>query len=135
MLLLNTHVWIWWLLDSKRISKRERIELGRLASDRALSIAAISLWEAQMLHAKGRLALNCPFDLWLRDAAVPDLVQVLPLDVDVVIELHRLPASFHGDPADRIVVSTSRAHKIPWATHDRAIRRSRITTLWKPKRN
>jgi PIN domain nuclease of toxin-antitoxin system len=59
------------------------------------------------------------------------MVQVLPLDVEVVIALDHLPASFHGDPADRLIVSTSRAHKIPLATHDGAIRKSRVTTVWK----
>lgn len=84
-----------------------------------------------MLHAKSRLVLNQPFDIWIRDAAAANVVQVLPLDVEVVISLDGLPASFHGDPADRLIVSTSRAHKIPLATHDGAIRRSRVTALWK----
>lgn len=129
--LLDTHVWLWWLLGSERISKKERQELDRLASRGALRIAAVSLWEAQMLHAKGRLALNRPFDTWLREAAAADVVQIVPLDIDVVIELDNLPRSFHGDPADRLIVSTARAHKIPLATHDSAIRKSRVTALWK----
>ena len=85
-----------------------------------------------MLHAKGRLSLNRPFDIWIRDATAVGVVQVLPLDVEVVIALDRLPASFHGDPADRLIVSTARAHQLPLATHDRAIRKSRTATLWKP---
>lgn len=131
-LLLDTHIWIWWLLGSERISRRERQELDRLASRGELCIAAVSLWEAQMLHAKGRLTLNRPFDTWLREAAAADVVQIVPLDVDIVIELDHLPRTFHGDPADRLIVSTSRAHKTPLATHDKAIRRSRVTVLWKP---
>jgi PIN domain nuclease of toxin-antitoxin system len=130
--LLDTHVWLWWLLDSDRIAKKERQELDRQASRGALRIAAVSLWEAQMLHEKGRLTLNRPFDIWLREAAAADVVQVTPLDIEVVIELDHLPRSFHGDPADRLIVCTSRAHKFPLATHDAAIRKSRVTTVWKP---
>lgn len=132
MLLLDTHIWIWWLLNSDRLPKKERSGLDRLAARRALSVAAVSLWEAQRLHRKDRLVLNRPFDAWLRDAAAADVVQIMPLDVEVVIELDRLPRSFHGDPADRLIVSTSRAHKIPLATRDRAIRKSRVTALWSP---
>jgi PIN domain nuclease of toxin-antitoxin system len=130
--LLDTHVWLWWLLGSDRIAKKERQDLDRLASRDALRIAAVSLWETQMLHEKGRLALNRPFDIWLRDAAAADVVQIMPLDVEVVIELDNLPRSFHGDPADRLIVSTSRAHKLSLATHDAAIRKSHVTTFWKP---
>lgn len=78
------------------------------------------------------MTLNRPFDIWIRDAAAANVVQVLPLDVEVVIVLDDLPPSFHGDPADRHIVATSRAHKLPLATHDAAIRRSRVTTIWKP---
>lgn len=85
-----------------------------------------------MLHAKSRLTLNRPFDIWIRDAAAAEVVQILPLDVEVVIALDGLPASFHGDPADRLIVSTSRSQKIPLATHDAGIRKSRVTTFWKP---
>jgi PIN domain nuclease of toxin-antitoxin system len=129
--LLDTHVWLWWLLGSDQLPKKERDELDRLASRGALRLAAVSLWEAQMLHAKSRLVLSRQFDTWIRDAAAANVVQVLPLDVEVVIALDGLPPSFHGDPADRLIVSTSRAHKIPLATHDGAIRKSRVTTLWK----
>ena len=129
--LLDTHAWLWWLLGSDQLPTKERDELDRLASRGALRLAAVSLWEAQMLHAKSRLVLSQPFDIWIRDAAAANVVQVLPLDVEVVIALAGLPPSFHGDPADRLIVSTSRAHKIPLATHDGAIRKSRATTLWK----
>jgi len=131
-ILLDTHVWIWWLLGSDQLPTKEREGLDHLASRGALRLAAVSLWEAQMLHAKHRLTLNRPFDIWIRDAAAANVVQVLPLDVEVVIALDGLPASFHGDPADRLIVSTSRAQKIPLATHDAAIRRSRVATFWRP---
>lgn len=131
-ILLDTHVWIWWLLGSDQLPAKEREGLDRLASRGALRLAAVSLWETQMLHAKGRLTLTRPFDIWIRDAAAANVVQVVPLDVEVVIALDGLPASFHGDPADRLIVSTSRAHKLPLATHDAGIRKSRVTTLWRP---
>jgi PIN domain nuclease of toxin-antitoxin system len=131
-ILLDTHVWIWWLLGSVQLPTKEREGLDRLASRGGLRLAAVSLWEAQMLHAKNRLTLNRPFDIWIRDAAAANVIQSLPLDVEVVIALDGLPASFHGDPADRLIVATSRAQKLPLATHDAAIRRSRVTTFWKP---
>jgi len=131
--LLDTHVWLWWLLGSSRLPAKERGALARLGSRGAVRLAAVSLWEAQMLHAKGRLVLDRAFDVWIREAAAVGVVEIVPLDVDVVIALAGLPATFHGDPADRLIVATARAHRLPLATYDRAVRRSRLVTLWKPR--
>ncbi len=130
--LLDTHVWLWWLLGSLRLPANERTALNRVAARGGVRVAAVSLWEAQMLHAKRRLTLDRPFDGWIRDAAATGVVQIVPLDVDVVIALDRLPPAFHGDPADRLIVATARAFDLPLATHDRTIRRSRTAALWKP---
>jgi PIN domain nuclease of toxin-antitoxin system len=92
----------------------------------------VSLWEAQVLHAKNRLKLPLPFADWLRRAADERMISVVPLDTDVILALDALPETFHGDPADRLIVATACAHSLPLATHDAAIRRSRTVTLWKP---
>lgn len=85
-----------------------------------------------MLHSKRKLSLPISFERWLREAAGPDVVRLAPLDVDVTIAVDTLPPSFHGDPADRIIVATARALRLPLATHDRTIRRSRVARIWKP---
>ncbi len=130
--LLDTHVWIGWLLPQTTMSPRERRTLDLAAERSEVRISAISLWEAQMLHAKGRLELPVPLPAWLQAAASPEVVTVMPLDLDVVVALDALPATFHGDPADRIIVATARAHALPLATKDARIRQSRLIRLWKP---
>lgn len=57
---------------------------------------------------------------------------MLPLDVATILALDALPKGFHGDPADRIIVATARAHGVPLATRDGNIRRSRAAKIWKP---
>jgi len=63
--LLDTHIWIWWLLGSDRLSARERQALDQLARDGNAYLSAMSLWEAQMLHSKGRLSTARVHDLAL----------------------------------------------------------------------
>ena len=131
-LLLDTHFWIWWLTPKSPLKSAERDALDAAAEAGGLCLAAISLWEAQLLHSKQRLQLPLPFSEWLTRATEPRVLTVLPLDRDVVIAVDGLPKRFHGDPADRLIVATARTHGIPLATRDRVIRRSRTTKLWSP---
>ncbi|HNT61578.1 MAG TPA: type II toxin-antitoxin system VapC family toxin [Candidatus Desulfobacillus denitrificans] len=132
-LLLDTHVWLWWLLGQPQLAARERDALDRhAAAGTPPGLSAISLWEAQMLAARGRLSIDEPLTHWLPTAAASETVTVLPLDVAAILALDALPKGFHGDPADRIIVATARAHGLPLATRDGNIRRSRATKIWKP---
>ena len=131
-LLLDTHVWVWWLTPGSPLSSAERGAVDASAERRELFLAAISLWEARMLYAKRRLELPLPFAQWLRQAADERVVTVLPLDAETVIALDDLPPSFHGDPADRLIVAAARVRRLPLATRDARIRRSRLVSLWRP---
>lgn len=129
--LLDTHVWVWWLTPDSPLSITERSALDAKAERRELFLAAISLWEAQMLHAKRRLQLPLRFPDWLAQAADERMITVVPMAIDVILALDALPESFHGDPADRLIVATARALKLPLATRDATIRKSRAVKLWK----
>lgn len=85
-----------------------------------------------MLHARKRIELPVPFAEWISSAADSRMLTLLPLDTEVVIAADSLPPTFHGDPADRLIVATARAHAMALATHDSGIRKSRAVTLWKP---
>ncbi|MGH8588049.1 MAG: hypothetical protein ACREXX_01545 [Gammaproteobacteria bacterium] len=50
--LLDTHVWIWWLMGQPELPLGQRVALDRLAERELPFLSAISLWEAQMLNAK-----------------------------------------------------------------------------------
>ena len=130
--LLDTHIWVQWLMPGSGLSRTERDSLDASAGRHELFLSAISLWEAQVLHAKSRIELPLPFAEWLAYATDDRMLSIVPLDVKVVLSLNALPESFHGDPADRLIVASARAHSMPLATHDSNIRRSRAARLWKP---
>jgi PIN domain nuclease of toxin-antitoxin system len=131
-ILLDTHVWLWWLTGATQLKRKEREAIDRTAAVQLPFISSISIWESEMLVSRGRLVPNEPFDLWIRRMTAPDTVRIIDLDTDVIVSLHSLPKSFHGDPADRLIVATARTHGLTLVTHDASIRRSRLTPIWKP---
>ena len=89
--LLDTHIWVWWLTPGSPLSRAERDALDAKATRRELFLPAISLWEAQVLHAKRRLELPLPFAEWLARATDERMISVLPLSVEVVLALDAQP--------------------------------------------
>ena len=85
-----------------------------------------------MLHREKRIELPVPFPTWLRRATAADMLNVLPLNADTVIAVDGLPAGFHGDRADRMIVATARVYELSLATHDDAIKKSRLVKIWRP---
>jgi len=130
--LLDTHAWIWWIGADPRLRRSEAGWLDALPPGERPYLSDISLWEATMLAAERRLTLSPSVAEWLEAAAHPRTVQILRITPAIAAETAALPASFGKDPADRIIVATSRVLNVPLLTHDRAILRSKLVKHWTP---
>lgn len=84
-----------------------------------------------MLASLGRIECRNGFDAWIVRAAHAATVRLLPITTEVAAEIRRLPETFRRDPADRIIVATSRVHQIPVLTTDRAILDSDLIREWR----
>ena len=129
--LLDTHAWIWWVDQDPRLGAHVVSALDALPDDRRPLVADISLWEVAMLVERGRLALDVPLREWLDAAAHPRSVRVIPVSPQIAAEVASLPETFHRDPADRLIVATSRALGVPVLTHDAGIARSGLVRRWR----
>lgn len=130
--LLDTHAWIWWIDRDDRLGSQVIDTLDRLPPDNRPCLCDISLWEVAMLVERGRLAFTVPLVDWLDAAAHPATVRLLPVTPTIAAEVAALPKRFHRDPADRLIVATSRALQLPLLTYDRRITRSRLVVRWTP---
>jgi PIN domain nuclease of toxin-antitoxin system len=123
-LVLDTHYWLWVAAaDWKKFTGREKRALESAARHGLMAISIISVWEAGVLESKGKLRLKEQPAAWLkRICGLPGL-QILPITPEIAWESSHLPGAFHGDPADRIIVATARAHGARLLTRDDAILR------------
>jgi PIN domain nuclease of toxin-antitoxin system len=128
--LLDTHVWVWWVDRDRRLGEPTIASLDAFPSDDRPYVADISLWEVATLVELGRLEFSLPLGAWLEAAAHPRSVRVVPVTPDIAAETAALPGSFHRDPADRLIVATSRVLHIPLLTKDRGIIKSRLVSRW-----
>lgn len=120
-LLLDTHVWIWFMLASPELSVSARNAINRAATAGRLRIAAISLWETALLASGGRVVLGRPVTQWMTAAVSARGLSVEPLQPQVAVEAYSLPDAFHRDPADRLIVATARVTNAALMTRDRRI--------------
>ena len=131
MTLLDTHTWLWWVTEDRRLTKRARAAIERASRAGDVRLSAISIWEVAKKVEKGQLTLDRPIDEWLDTALAHDDLQVLDAGRAVLVESCRLPGTFHGDPADQIIVATARRHGAVLVTADARIRGySHVRTLW-----
>lgn len=107
-ILLDTHVLVWLLNDSAKISVRVYSQIEKAANDDELFVSAITPWEIAMLVAKGRLRFSRDVGEWLDAALSLPGIQLAPLSPAVAVASTRLPWQVHPDPADRILLATAR---------------------------
>lgn len=120
MILLDTHIWVWWIDDNRELKKRHK-ELINENKDEGLGVSSISCWEVAKLVEYGRLELACTLEEWMDKALFHPEIQLIELTPKIAMESTKLPGNFHSDPADQIIVATSRIYNIPILTVDKPI--------------
>lgn len=127
-LLLDTHIWIWSLIDPERLSSEVRDALSQ--PDQEVWLSAISVWEALVLIRKGRLELkDMEGQAWVTNALAKSPVREAPVTYEVAIASDEL-AIDHWDPADRFIAATAIVLEATLITADaRLIGCSDVTVL------
>jgi len=123
LLILDTHIWIWLLNGEDRLKKTGLLPKILQAAKRSdIAISAISLWETAMLIQKGRVTVSGNTLDWFHQAQTAPGISVIPLTSEIAVDSTTLPGKFHGDPADRIIVSTTRLNDATLISLDDNIR-------------
>lgn len=117
--LLDTHVLLWWLTDSQRLSTAARELLADATSD--LLWSAASTWEMGIKVALGKLSLPEPLtDFVARQMRAQGLTG-LPIHHEHAARTSTLPP-VHRDPFDRLLVGQALVERVPLVTRDTTLR-------------
>jgi len=133
LIVLDTHVLIWWVNGGGDLSEAAASAIDREidSENGALLVSSITAWEIAMLVSRQRLTLAMNVDDWLREVGDVEGIRFVPLDNDVAIASTRLPGAFHKDPADRIIVALARHLNAPLVTADEKIHSYRhVRSIW-----
>ncbi len=115
-LLLDTHIWLWGMFETERLSANLTRVLADSANEKWLS--PLSILEFYNLVAKRRIAIEKEFGVWVSESIGIAGFHEATLTNQVALEAARfiLP---HGDPIDRLLVATARAYELTLVTADR----------------
>lgn len=121
MILLDTQVFVWLLLDDARLGKKSEQLIERNRASDSVYVSAITAWEMSMLVDKGRLDLGRDTLSWISAALAAPGLALAPITPEIAVDAGRLRGGIHGDPADRLIVATARSLGCPVLTSDRRI--------------
>jgi len=127
MVLLDTHVFLWWIADDRRLSPRASEVIADGRNDLLFSVA--SGWEIAIKVGLGRIELPSPMERFLIEQLWENHIEVLPIQMSHALHVHALP-HHHRDPFDRMLVAQAQLEKLPILSSDRRIAKYDIEILW-----
>lgn len=124
--LLDTHAWLWMMLEPDRIGAATRALVARPSTTFHLSIA--SAWEIAIKHAAGRLTLPEPPLAYVASRTSADGVVLVAIELEHVCRSAEL-ARIHGDPFDRLLVAQAEHARLTLMTADSELGKYGVTVL------
>ena len=131
MIVLDTHIWLWWISNPENLSTSASKAISRAVDENGIVISSISTWEIALLVDKGRLELTIDVRDWVRKTESLPFVRFVPVDNTIILRSVTLPGQFHPDPADRIITATAMTMGLPLVTRDnKIIDYPHVQTIW-----
>ncbi|ELS03223.1 hypothetical protein Xen7305DRAFT_00029430 [Xenococcus sp. PCC 7305] len=114
-LLLDTHIWLWYLFGDEKLSKNLRTIIASEKNE--LWLSPISVWETLILAEKGRIEINSEPITWIKKhLKILDLKEAR-LTYEIALLSRQINLSHH-DPADRFIAATAINYGLILATVD-----------------
>ena len=113
-ILLDTHVYLWWLQDSTKLSKIGR---EKIISATEVYVSSATIWEVAIKSSIGKLNIDA-------DTLVAEIksngffeLNITPVHAAKIIQLPEI----HRDPFDRILIAQATSEPLRFLTADRIL--------------
>ena len=117
---LDTHIIIWYS-EGIKLSEEQVSIIDKARDNNCLFISSISIWEIAMLFNKGKTVLSMGLnELIDKILSIPGL-NVIDLSIPILLESTLLPNYEHKDPADRLIIASTRSNGSYLMTVDQKI--------------
>lgn len=104
MIILDTHIWLWWVnRDTEKLNQRR---LEQITSSGIVAVSAISTFEVAWLVHHGRIVLPIGRRDWFDKALDGSGINLIPVTPEIACKAVELP-DHHSDPQDRIIIATA----------------------------
>ena len=127
-LLLDTHAFLWFVLDSPQLPDKSRIIIEDHSVTVLVSMA--SIWEMAIKVSLGKLTLPMSFAQFIPDQLIQNHMLLLPIAIPHVQQVAQIPFH-HRDPFDRLLVSQCLVEGMPIISHDVSLDAYGIHRIWK----
>jgi len=116
-LLLDTHIFLWFIVGSPHLTAEDRALIEDERNRKFISVA--SLWEIAIKSSIGKLTLSAPFDQLIPQQLSLNGFELLPIDIPHLATVATLPFH-HRDPFDRLLIAQAVTEKMPVVSSDSA---------------
>jgi len=116
MIILDTHIWLWWVNSDTEKLDQSRIE--QITSADVVAVPAISTFEVAWLAYHGRIVLPMQTRAWIEKALDGSGIKLAPLTLEIASKAVELP-DHHSDPQDRIIIATALVHSASLMSSDK----------------
>lgn len=128
--LLDTHVFLWWVLDDERLTAfvRDFVANGK----NELFLSSASCWEMMIKAKLGRLAFPEAPEKFIPDQMNQNKLTGLPIQIVHALHIHSLP-EHHKDPFDRMLIAQAQVERMPIITNDSLLAAYDVKIIWDKK--
>ena len=126
-LLLDTHAFLWFVMDNPKISKRVTSLIESTENEVYLSVA--SVWEMAIKVSIGKLRIDERFEDFIMPELENNKFSLLNIEVQHLGKVVNLPFH-HRDPFDRLLAAQSLMMNMPILSRDTAFDHYEVKRLW-----
>lgn len=125
--LLDTHVFIWMLNETEKLSHKATQILRDPDNELILSVA--SIWEIQIKETLGKIKFQESIETIFEKLAAQTDLKILPIEANHIFELSKFPLH-HKDPFDRILIAQSNYEGAHLMSSDKVFLSYPVKIMW-----